>query len=110
APFGAGGATSDVWSFPSASMARTVSVCVPDVAGQGYFHGLQVSGPVVSASCAGCQVPWSTCTSTADTPVCWAHATPATTTVPGSTVDFRGTSIREASLIGPFGDQPSGVQ
>ena len=39
-------------------------------------------------------------------PVVWAQATPATTTVPGSTTERVGMSIRDAILIGPRSDHP----
>src|SRR5690348_2928853 len=62
-------------------------------------------------SSAGCHSPLSTCSSTLLMPRSGAHATPATATVPAWTVEAGlGTSMREAVLIGPSLDQPSGTQ
>lgn len=63
------------------------------------------------ASFAGRQVP-STRTSTASTPRCCAHATPAIgTVVPARTVaPYFGVSIRDSVLIGACCDQPRCVQ
>src|SRR5580693_5682585 len=54
-----------------------------------------------AASRASCHGPLSTRTSTAATPLCCAHATPATGVGPGfSTAEAPGTSIRDSVLIG----------
>ena len=75
----------------------------------GRYHWTHVSSLVASPSCAGIHGPSSTCTSTASMPVSGCHATPAIGCCPASMVaPLRGTSMREATLIGPSLDQPRG--
>src|SRR5712691_9328449 len=64
-----------------------------------------------AASVAGRHAP-STCTSTASTPRCCAHATPAIITVDPAFSDapYLGVSIRDSVLIGACCDQPRCVQ
>ena len=91
-----------VCRLPLASVARTAILWVPGAAAQSNFHCRQVSGPAVVGELGVLPGTLVDRTSTLAMPVCWAQATPATTTVPASTVLLRGMSIREASLIGPL--------
>src|ERR1700677_10962 len=80
--------------------------------------GVPVPGPLPPAVDAGdlgqlSDMPWalSICTSTASMPLCCAHATPATVTVPVFSGPFPvGTSIRDSVLIGACWDQPRWAQ
>jgi hypothetical protein len=111
APSGTTSATFEVCTFPSASVARTRTVCEPFVAGHAYFHCRQVSAEMASASVASCHGPSSICTCTALTPTCCDHATPAIATVPAATWrPAAGTSMRDDSFTGPRCDQPRSVQ
>src|SRR5690606_8307432 len=111
-PVGAGGRTSSLWERPSASIARTRARCRPaGRPGSGSRHCTQVSVLATGASSHSCQGPSSTLTSTAPTPVAGSHATPPSTSASAGTwAPRRGTSIREASLIGPSLAQPRGTQ
>jgi hypothetical protein len=103
----AGGRSTVVCTVPSVSVARTVTTWSPTVASHSRTHWIQVSAVTCSARRASCQAPPSICTSTFAMPVCGAHATPATATVPASTGwPCRGTSIRDSILIGPRSVQP----
>ena len=74
------------------------------VAAHGSTHWRHASTVASAARVASCHGPLSTCTSTLVMPRCWAQATPAMATVPAVTeAPTRGTSMREAVLIGPLG-------
>src|SRR3990170_7069904 len=110
-PSGTGGASFAVCTSPSLSVARTLISWLPDDASQSYDHCSQVSAVTALASTASAQSPSSTRTSTRDTPVCCAQATPATVTRPADTESPPcGVSMRDDSLIGPRADQPRVVQ
>ena len=81
------------------------------MAGHGQTHCRQVSMSGTAASRASCHGPRSTRTSTAATPLCCAHATPATGAGPGRSVaPAAGTSILDSVLIGACCVQPRCAQ
>ena len=115
APFGTGSARSSVWTSPSPSIARTVTVCSPATASsQRSDHWDQVSSETSAPSSASRQSPSSIRTWTAEIPRCCAQAVPPSITAPSASLcrsaKERGTSTREAILIGPRSDQPRVVQ
>src|SRR5579862_8913376 len=108
APFGATSATMDVCVYPVLSVARAWIMWLPGVGlAHCHVHCRQVSRSGTAARVASFHGPLSIWTSTAAIPLCCAHATPATVTVPGPTVaPLDGTSIRDSVLIGACCDQP----
>ena len=101
-----------VCSSPSAFVARTRILCSPGRR----RPTARTTGPTCCRwrrrrAGAGCHGPSSTCTSTLVMPTIGCHATPAIGCWPASTVaPLRGTSMRDAVLIGPSFDQPRGIQ
>ena len=83
--------------------------CSPEVASHSTSHCTHVLPLAGSPSRASIHSPSSTCTSTRVIPPGGAQATPAIGWRPASIVaPLRGTSIRDAVLIGPSFDQPRG--
>jgi hypothetical protein len=86
-------------------------VCEPTGASHSHTHCRHRSALIAAESVAGCQLPPSTRTSTAEIPRCCDQATPATITRPAWTVDKGfGVSIRELVLIGASCFQPRRTQ
>ena len=82
----------------------------PGVASQASRHCTQVSSLATAPSSDGSSAVVDLQLDAADAPV-GAQATPATACRPGGDVPpERGTSIRDAVLIGPSFDQPRGIQ